>query len=123
VTRGFIDLHAHLREPGFEESETVATGAQAALRGGFTTVCAMPNTEPAIDTPGLVAEIIARGIAAKAARVLPIATITRGRKGRELADLVELAPLVRSRSPTTDPRSTTRDSSSTRSNTHARAIS
>jgi dihydroorotase len=91
VTRGFIDLHAHLREPGFEDSETVATGARAALRGGFTTICAMPNTEPAIDTPGLVAELIARGIAAKAARVLPIATITRGRKGHELADLVELA--------------------------------
>jgi dihydroorotase len=91
VTRGFIDLHAHLREPGFEESETVATGARAALRGGFTTICAMPNTEPAIDTPGLVAELIARGIAARGARVLPIATITRGRKGHELADLVELA--------------------------------
>jgi dihydroorotase len=91
VTRGFIDLHAHLREPGFEESETVATGARAALRGGFTTVCAMPNTEPPIDSPGLVAELIARGTAARGARVLPIATITRGRKGRELADLVELA--------------------------------
>jgi len=91
VSRGFIDLHAHLREPGFEESETVASGAQAALRGGFTTVCAMPNTEPAIDTPGLVAELIARGNAARAARVLPIATITRGRRGKELADLVELA--------------------------------
>jgi dihydroorotase len=88
---GFIDLHAHLREPGFEESETVATGARAALAGGFTTVCAMPNTEPAIDSPGLVAELIARGEAAKAARVLPIAAITRGRKGKELADLVELA--------------------------------
>ncbi len=91
VTRGFIDLHAHLREPGFEESETVATGARAALRGGFTTICAMPNTEPAIDSPGLVAELIARGIAARGARVLPIATITRGRRGRELADLLELA--------------------------------
>jgi len=91
VTRGFIDLHAHLREPGFEESETISTGARAALRGGFTTVCAMPNTEPPIDSPGLVAELIARGIAARGARVLPIATITRGRKGRELADLVELA--------------------------------
>ena len=91
VTRGFIDLHAHLREPGFEDSETVATGARAALRGGFTTVCAMPNTEPAIDSPGLVAEIIARGIAARGARVLPIATITRGRRGTELADMVELA--------------------------------
>lgn len=88
---GFIDLHAHLREPGFEESETVATGARAALAGGFTTICAMPNTEPAIDSPGLVAELIARGEAARAARVLPIAAITRGRKGKELADLVELA--------------------------------
>ena len=91
VTRGFIDLHAHLREPGFEESETIATGARAALRGGFTTICAMPNTEPAIDSPGLVAELIGRGLAAGGARVLPIATITRGRRGRELADLVELA--------------------------------
>ena len=91
VTRGFIDLHAHLREPGFEDSETIATGAHAALRGGFTTICAMPNTEPAIDTPSLVAEVLRRGAAAGGARVLPIATITRGRRGRELADLVELA--------------------------------
>jgi dihydroorotase len=91
VTSGFIDLHAHLREPGFEDSETIATGARAALRGGFTTICAMPNTEPAIDTPGLVAEVLSRGAAAGGARVLPIATITRGRKGKELADLVELA--------------------------------
>ncbi len=91
ITRGFIDLHAHLREPGFEESETVASGARAAMRGGFTTICAMPNTEPPIDSPGLVAQLIARGDAARGARVLPIATITRGRRGRELADLVELA--------------------------------
>ncbi len=91
VTSGFIDLHAHLREPGFEDSETIATGARAALAGGFTTICAMPNTEPAIDSPGLVAELIARGAAARAARVLPIAAITRGRRGRELADLVELS--------------------------------
>ena len=88
---GFIDLHVHLREPGFEESETIATGARAALRGGFTTICAMPNTEPATDSPGLLAELIARAAAADGARVLPIATITRGRKGKELADLVELA--------------------------------
>ena len=91
VTPGFIDLHAHLREPGFEDSETIATGAHAALAGGFTTICTMPNTDPAIDSPGLVAEVIARGAAAHAARVLPIAAITRGRKGKELADLVELA--------------------------------
>src|SRR2546428_31476 len=90
VVPGFIDLHAHLREPGFEDSETIATGANAALRGGFTTVCAMPNTEPAIDSPGLVTELIARGRGADAARVLPVAAITRGRKGRELADLVDV---------------------------------
>ena len=74
VTAGLIDLHAHLREPGFEDSETIATGAHAALRGGFTTICAMPNTEPAIDSPGLVAELTLRGEAARGARVLPIAT-------------------------------------------------
>ena len=88
---GFIDLHAHLREPGSEDSETIATGLRAALRGGFTTVCAMPNTEPAVDTPGLVAQVVARGEVAGAARLLPIATITRGRAGRELADLIELS--------------------------------
>jgi dihydroorotase len=91
VTPGFIDLHAHLREPGFEDSETIASGARAGLRGGFTTICAMPNTDPAIDSPGLVAEVIARGHAAAGARVLPIATITRARAGRELSDLVELS--------------------------------
>ncbi len=91
ITAGFIDLHAHLREPGFEDSETIATGLQAALRGGFTTVCAMPNTEPAIDSPGLLAQVVARGAAVRGARVLPIATITRGRAGRELADLIELS--------------------------------
>ena len=58
VAPGFIDLHAHLREPGFEDAETIASGARAALAGGFTTICAMPNTEPAIDTPGLVAEVL-----------------------------------------------------------------
>ncbi len=91
IVPGFIDLHAHLREPGFEDSETIATGAHAALRGGFTTVCAMPNTEPPVDSPGLVAQLVARGSAARGARVLSIAAITRGRRGRELADLVELA--------------------------------
>ncbi|MBI2324188.1 MAG: dihydroorotase [Chloroflexi bacterium] len=91
VLPGLIDLHAHLREPGYEESETVATGARAALRGGFTTVCAMANTMPAIDSPGLVAELAARGRDARAARVLPVAAITRGREGKQLADLVELA--------------------------------
>jgi dihydroorotase len=88
---GFIDLHAHLREPGFEESETIADGARAALAGGFTTVCCMPNTEPALDAPGLIDEVLKRANAARAARVLPIAAITRGRRGEALADLAELA--------------------------------
>ena len=91
VVPGFIDLHAHLREPGFEESETIETGSRAALRGGFTTICAMPNTEPAIDSPGLVTELIAKSDRVAGARVLPIACITRGRHGSELADLIELA--------------------------------
>lgn len=91
ATPGFVDLHVHLREPGFEESETIADGARAALRGGFTTVCCMPNTEPALDSPGLLEEVRERALAANAARVLPIAALTRGRKGEALADLVELA--------------------------------
>src|SRR5437899_10353401 len=91
VVPGFIDLHVYLREPGFEDSETIASGGRAALGGGCTTVCAMPNTEPAIDSPGLIAELVARAKTASAARVFPVATITRGRKGKELADLVELA--------------------------------
>ena len=91
VVPGFIDLHAHLREPGFEDSETIETGRRAALRGGFTTICAMPNTEPAIDSPGMLKELHARGDSVDGARVLFVAAITRGRKGRELADMVELA--------------------------------
>ena len=91
ATPGFVDLHAHLREPGFEESETIADGARAALRGGFTTVCCMPNTEPALDAPGLLEQVHERAQAAKAARVLPIASITRGRKGVALSDMSELA--------------------------------
>jgi dihydroorotase len=91
VVPGFTDLHAHLREPGFEDSETIETGRRAALRGGFTTVCAMPNTEPAIDSPGMLKELLGRGYGVKGARVQFVAAITRGRMGRELADMVELA--------------------------------
>lgn len=91
VVPGFVDLHAHLREPGAEDSETIRSGAHAALRGGFTTVCAMPNTDPPVDSAGAVADLIARGAAAGGARVLAIGCITRAREGRELADLIELA--------------------------------
>jgi dihydroorotase len=91
VCPGFVDIHAHLREPGFEHKETIATGTLAAARGGFTTVCAMPNTEPPIDSAGMVEFVLRTAQAQGAVRVLPIACVTRGRNGRELADLAELA--------------------------------
>lgn len=88
---GFIDLHAHLREPGYEYKETIATGAQAAAHGGFTTVCCMPNTDPPIDSESLVEFVLNRARDAGPLRVLPIGCVTRGRKGKELADLEEMA--------------------------------
>lgn len=91
VTPGFVDLHTHLREPGFEQKGTIATETLAALRGGFTTVCAMPNTSPAPDSAPSVEAI--RDILAREARVrvLQIGCVTRRREGRELAELSELA--------------------------------
>ena len=91
VTPGFIDLHCHLREPGFEEKETVATGALAAARGGFTTICAMPNTDPPVDNPAVVQFLLRSAQEAGYARLLPIACVTKGRQGKELAEMVELA--------------------------------
>ena len=91
VCPGFVDIHTHLREPGFEHKETIATGTLAAARGGFTTVCAMPNTEPPIDSAGMIEFILRTAQTQGAVRVLPIACVTRGRAGRELADLAELA--------------------------------
>ena len=91
---GFIDLHAHLREPGFEEKETIASGTALAKRSGFQTVCAMPNLNPAPDAPDTAQvelEAIARG-ARVDTRIY--GTITKGRAGRELADIEGLAPLV-----------------------------
>ena len=91
VTPGLVDLHVHLREPGQTASETIATGAAAATAGGFTTICAMPNTEPVIDTPERVRDVIERGRAAGAARVLPIGAATRGSRGEALTDIHALA--------------------------------
>jgi len=91
VCPGFVDIHCHLREPGFEHKETIFTGTLAAARGGFTTVCAMPNTEPPIDSAGMIEFILRTAQTQGAVRVLPIACVTRARAGRELADLAELA--------------------------------
>jgi len=91
VCPGFIDLHCHLRQPGFEEKETIATGTRAAARGGFTTVCAMPNTSPPLDTVETVAHLKAEAEKSGVIRVLPIGCVTRGRKGEELVDMAKLA--------------------------------
>jgi dihydroorotase len=90
VTPGWIDLHTHLREPGFEYKETIQGGAKAAAQGGFTTVCCMPNTRPALDTPEQIAYVLERARGA-AVRVLPIATITRERALEEPVDFATLA--------------------------------
>ncbi len=89
VAPGFIDIHTHLREPGFEYKETIATGAQAAARGGFTTICAMPNTDPAIDNAAVV-DYVRNRAAVAPVRVRVIGCVTRNRAGRELADMEEL---------------------------------
>jgi dihydroorotase len=91
VTPGFVDLHAHLREPGFEQKGTIASETHAALRGGFTTVCAMPNTLPAPDSGPVVAALLERVARDAAVRVFPIGCVTRRREGKALADLSELA--------------------------------
>ncbi len=91
VAPGFIDLHAHLREPGFEQKGTIATETEAALRGGFTTVCAMPNTEPAPDTAPAVEGLMQIVAQDARVRVLPVGSTTMGRAGKQLAALSELA--------------------------------
>jgi dihydroorotase len=90
VCPGFVDLHCHLRQPGFEDKETIATGTRAAARGGFTTVCCMPNTNPPLDNEEMINYV--RTIAARESpiRVFPIGCITIGRNGEELVDMNEL---------------------------------
>ncbi|HUR91988.1 MAG TPA: dihydroorotase [Gemmatimonadaceae bacterium] len=90
VSPGFIDVHCHLREPGREDVETVATGARAAAAGGFTAVCAMPNTEPVTDNQAAVGFIIRQAQRAKAARVHPIGAISLGQRGEALAEFGEM---------------------------------
>ena len=90
VAPGLVDIHVHLREPGREDAETVATGAHAAAAGGFTSVCAMPNTDPVTDNQAAVGFIVKQGEAAEAARVYPIGAISIGQKGEHLAEFGEL---------------------------------
>ncbi|MFN2602047.1 MAG: dihydroorotase [Gemmatimonadaceae bacterium] len=90
VSPGFIDVHAHLREPGREDVETIASGARAAAAGGFTAVCAMPNTDPVTDNQAAVGFIIRQGSRAGAARVHPIGAISVGQKGETLAEFGEM---------------------------------
>ena len=91
VCPGFIDVHCHLREPGFEDKETIATGTLAAARGGFTTVCAMPNTNPTMDTAATLEYVLRKARDEASARVLPIGSVTKRSEGKQLAEMGELA--------------------------------
>lgn len=87
VMPGFIDLHVHLRDPGLEHKETVVTGANAAARGGFTTILAMPNTKPVVDNPDVVDYVHNKAKNLAAVNVLQIGAVTKGQKGKELSDI------------------------------------
>ena len=91
VCPGFVDLHCHLREPGLEDKETIATGTKAAATGGFTTVCCMANTEPPLDTTAAVDWVRQKASKESLIAVLPIGCITKARKGKELTDMAGLA--------------------------------
>jgi dihydroorotase len=90
VAPGFIDLHVHLREPGQEYKETIATGAAAAVAGGWTSICPMPNTDPVNDNPAVTRFIIEQGQAARLANVFPIGALSKGSGGSELAEMGEM---------------------------------
>src|SRR5499427_5933538 len=90
VSPGFFDMHVHLREPGTEEAETIATGGSAAVAGGFTAVAAMPNTIPPNDNPSITHYIVSEARRSSPARVFPIGAITKGQKGETLAEIGEM---------------------------------
>ncbi|NLZ81672.1 MAG: dihydroorotase [Clostridiales bacterium] len=91
VMPGLIDLHVHLREPGFEHKETIKTGTLAAARGGFTTICPMPNTQPVTDNAGVVKFVLDKAAEEGIVNVLPVGAITIGQNGKELADITAMA--------------------------------
>ncbi len=90
VVPGLIDMHTHLREPGREDEETIQSGTRAAARGGFTTICCMPNTDPPIDDPSLVEFIYQEAVREGSVEVLPIATISKARGGKDLSPMGRL---------------------------------
>jgi dihydroorotase len=90
VAPGFIDLHVHLREPGAEHKETIRTGAEAAVAGGFTTIWAMPNTDPPIDDPAAVGFVMAAGLRAQAARVSPVGAASWRQEGEVMTEIGEV---------------------------------
>src|SRR2546426_2145333 len=90
VAPGLVDVHVHLREPGNEDVETIATGARAAAAGGFTAVCAMPNTDPVTDNQAAVGFIVRQSLRAGFARVYPIGAISVGQRGQQLAEFGEM---------------------------------
>ncbi|PYS99677.1 MAG: dihydroorotase [Acidobacteria bacterium] len=90
VAPGFIDLHTHLREPGQEYKETIASGASAAVAGGYTSVCAMPNTDPVNDNPAVTSFIVEQSETVGLANIFPVGAITKGSRGEELAEMGEM---------------------------------
>lgn len=90
VVPGLIDIHVHFREPGDEEEETIASGAAAAVAGGFTTVCCMPNTKPALDNEAQIEFVLREAERVNLCNVLPVGAITKGREGKELAELASM---------------------------------
>lgn len=90
VCPGFIDMHVHLREPGFEYKEDIASGTRAAAAGGFTTVCCMPNTDPVIDNAAVASFVRERARKSGVVNVMPIGSISKGQEGRELSEMAEL---------------------------------
>ena len=90
VCPGLIDLHVHLREPGFEHKETIRTGARAAARGGFTTICCMPNTKPVVDCTDMVDYIVNKAKDVTDINILPIAAITANQEGEYITDFEQL---------------------------------
>jgi dihydroorotase len=91
VVPGFVDLHCHLREPGFEDAETIASGSRAAAAGGFTTVCALADTHPSTDTGSDVESILTQARRDAIVRVLPVGTTTKQREGKELSEMADMA--------------------------------